>query len=136
MSDLSRRLKCKSLRLAREFLHLDEEPVIAACFGDSQFVSGDVKRRALPPVRGFDLDHPFAAVGFEAGDIIAKAIAVLLRRPADLAGKIAASRLGQGLSFVVKDRLLSGLPKPAIARIAFGNMMHPTDRSHERRIDQ
>lgn len=52
-------------------------PIIAPCFSDRQFIAGNVERRALPTIRGLYLDHPLAAVGFEAGDIVAEAIAVL-----------------------------------------------------------
>lgn len=52
-------------------------PIIAARFSNRHFVSGDVEWRAFPTIRGLYLDHSLAAVGFEAGDIVAEAIAVL-----------------------------------------------------------
>lgn len=67
----------KRLWSTGEIPNSDKVPIIAASFGYCELVSGDVERRSLPTVRGLYLDHPLAAVGFEAGDIVAEAIAVL-----------------------------------------------------------
>ena len=63
-------------------------PVIPASFCNRQFVPGDVKGRALPPIGRLDLDQAFAAIGLVAGDIEAIAVAILYGSPAHPIGEV------------------------------------------------
>ena len=85
-------MQLERLRLAREVPKPKQRPFRTPFLGHSQLIAADMERRALPAIRRLHLDQTWAAIRREAGDIVARTIAVLLRYPPDLARKIVAAR--------------------------------------------
>ena len=89
---VQRRMQFERLRLAREVPEPEQGPFRTPLLGHSQLVAADMKRRPLPAIRRLHLDQARTAVRREPRDVVAGAIAILLRNPSDLARKIVAAR--------------------------------------------
>lgn len=85
---LHRRTQDEGGRLTSEIPDPDELPSITPSIGNSELVGAEMEGCSLPADRGLHLDQLFASIRFEAGNIVAVSVAVLLRRPARPAGKI------------------------------------------------
>src|ERR1700759_768360 len=95
------------------------------CLRDRQLVPAEVERRALPAVRGFDLDQPLAAVGLEAPDIIARSVAVEIPHPSYLMREVGAAGAAQRGALMRQHPLLAGSAERTVAGIALGDVELP-----------
>lgn len=89
-----------------------------------------MERRALPPVRGLDLDQPLPPVRIETGDIVACAVPVFFRNPADLLRQVLPPRCSQRVTLVLQDALFTGLAKGAVAFVPRGHVEFLGDVEH------
>lgn len=62
--------------LAGEVPDPHQAPGLAVVIGHVQLVGADVEGRTLPPIRGLDLNQSGPALGREAGDVVADAVAL------------------------------------------------------------
>ena len=104
-------------RCARKLVDPEEMPVIAALIRNLKLVVRDVKGGPLPPIGGLHLDKTLPAFGRETGDVIAGAIAILLRDPANPPCQVLAAALPQGMDLMAKHALFAGMAQSAVALI-------------------
>ena len=90
----------KGLGLAGKVPQSDQGPFRAPLIRDGQFIAADIEGRALPSVRGLDLDQALASIWIEAGNIIACTIAIFIRNPAHDLGEIYPTSQGQTAAFM------------------------------------
>ena len=102
-------------------------PFITAGFCDRDFILADVKRCAFPAVGRLHFDQSLTAIGFEAGNVEAIAIAVLHGGPAHFIGKIVSSSLQERLALVMQDQLFTSLTEPPVPGIAFSHIIFLAD---------
>ncbi|KAK0360476.1 hypothetical protein LTR94_027150, partial [Friedmanniomyces endolithicus] len=105
-------------------------PIAAMLFRHGQFVAADVKGRALPSIGGLHLYKARTTIDLEASDVIAGAIAILVRNPADAIGQIVAPGGNKRRSFVKDDTLLASATERTVAGIALRHVEAPGDMLH------
>ena len=66
----------------------EQAPFLAPFLGHGQFVAADVERCAVPAIRRLHLDQTGPAISLKAGDVVARAVAILLRYPSHLARQV------------------------------------------------
>src|SRR5690606_19908321 len=105
-------------------------PIAPTLLSNGQLIARDVKRRALPSIGRLHLDQPIAAVGVEAQDVIAIAIAIDMRHPADALGEIGPAGGEQAGTLMRKDTFLARTTQRAIAGVALRYIVLPGDGDH------
>jgi len=93
-----------------------------------------VKRRPFPTIGRFHLDQPIAAIGVEAQDIIAGAVAIDMSHPADALGDIGPAGSKEAGTLMGEDALFAGAAQGAIVSVALGDVVFPGDSSHQLKL--
>lgn len=91
--------------------------------GDGELVAGDMEGRSFPAVRGLDLDQTLAPVRIEAADVVAGAIAINVRHPANPLGEISSTGSQKRCALMGQHALFACLTKSAIAGVPSGDIV-------------
>ena len=69
-----RRPQLECLWLPREIPQPDQPPIAPTFVSNCQLIARDVEGRTFPAIGRLHLDHPIAAIGLEAQDVICSAL--------------------------------------------------------------
>lgn len=105
-------------------------PIVASFLRHLQLVARDMEGRAFPSVGCLYLDQTILPLRREAGDVIAQAVAILLRYPSDAPGEVVSAMRVQSRALMVKHTLFSGVSQGAVALIASGGVEAAGDALH------
>ena len=114
---VERRAQLEHLWRARKLVEPEEMPIIATLGRHLELVARDIEGGAFPSVGRLHLDEAVSAFEREAGDVVAGAIAVLLRDPANPPCQILAAAVPQDMDLMMKHAFFAGMAHGAIALI-------------------
>lgn len=110
-------------------------PCIAIGFRNSNLVPRNMEGRSIPSVRSFYFDQTLATVRLIAKNVIACAIPVFDRGPANFIGEIGSVCGSQKGLLVQEDSLFTCFSKRTVSRVALGNIVLSRHCGSKLRID-